>query len=301
MVRAATSTTSPAQPHPARQDHQVRFQVQAVSRHRGSPPAARSSSPARSTPKATGPVTLQILRNNVWAPLAIAPADQAVDVHPRGRPVPPVPTSCGSSSRSAPPSPAASAPPRTSPSRPTRPTPPPTPVARRAPPLRSCGCPPRRPAAGPVGQPAGVLGGVRAGPAAGEVADHHQRRQRGRDRHRARGQRARRGELCPGARPAQVLRRAGPGTSVSVPVTFHPTAPTNCPTATNITPQQRQPRAALSFTTDDPALPVGHGGPGWRDLLRLRRQQRAGAQPDHQRARLLDTVYAAGSDPRFLA
>ncbi|BEP12949.1 hypothetical protein acdb102_12600 [Acidothermaceae bacterium B102] len=101
--------------------------------------------------------------------------------------------------------------------------------------------------------------------------------------------------------PAQQKTFVVPGaTSVSIPVTFQPTAPTNCPTANAVTLSNANRNASLSFTTDDPALPsvsaslggvisCAYGGNGEPVLSQITRA-----------LGYTDTVYPTGGDPRFL-
>ena len=90
------------------------------------------------------------------------------------------------------------------------------------------------------------------------------------------------------------------GASVTVPVTFHPTAPTNCPTADDVTLSNANRTAALSFTTDDPALPsvntalgglisCGFGGNNEPTLGQITAA-----------LGYTDVIFAPGTNPRFL-
>ena len=101
--------------------------------------------------------------------------------------------------------------------------------------------------------------------------------------------------------PAQQRTFVVPGaTSVSIPVSFQPTAPTNCPTANAVTLSNANRNATLSFSTDDPTLPsvtaslggvisCAYGGNGEPVLSQIT-----------SALGYTDTVYPTGGDPRFL-
>jgi hypothetical protein len=298
VVRAATSTTKAGV---SRTRHikitKASFQVKAVSPSRvpaGSPLVVTGSV----TPKATGPVTLQILRDNVWAPLAVAPLTKQSTftleaTGPTGayqlRVIKPFSATIAGG--------VSAAHDVAFEADPTAPPPPPPPPGVSAPQLRvSTPDDPllalsanRLVFSAVYGQalpPAKSVTITNTGNAAANVSGLT-----------VSGLDASSYVLAPG-QPKNFVVPAG--TSVNVPVMFQPTAPTNCPTATNITLSNANRAAALSFSTDDPALPAvttvlggviscGYGGNNEPVLSQITTA-----------LGYTDTVYAAGTNPRFL-
>ena len=298
VFRAATATTAPGI---SRTRHikitKSSFRVKALSPSRvpaGSPLVVTGSV----TPKATGPVTLQILRDHVWAPLAVAPLTKQSTFTleatvPTGayqlRVIKPFSATIAGGA-SAPQDVAFEADPAAPPSPPVTPGPsaPLLRVSSPDDPLLALSAS-RLVFSAVYGQalpPAKSLTITNAGTAAATVTGLA-----------VSGADATSYGLAPGQPKSFVV---APGTSVSVPVTFHPTAPTNCPTSTNITLSNANRAAALSFTTDDPALPsvttalggvisCGYGGNNEPVLSQIT-----------SALGYTDVVYAAGTNPRFL-
>ncbi len=90
------------------------------------------------------------------------------------------------------------------------------------------------------------------------------------------------------------------GATVSVQVTFQPTAPTNCPTANDVTLSNANRRAALSFTSTDPSLPSATTVLGGVISCALGGNGEPVLSQITTALGYTDVVYPPGTDPRFL-